>query len=301
VNGASGWSPDDIDPEPFIERAQEAWERTAAAARAGVDGARSQLERARAVIRLARVLRGPGFAADADRELQNAIRTCRPAAAASSDPELLEVFGDLLLEAGRRDDALAAYGLAALAGSDEAADQLSELSLEAALVTVGAPAGNDEAGAALRARVRELPPHERRALALTGLGTKPEYEVVGAYLRMSPDDVRHHERRGLALLAPALLAPEDEPSSIDELNIGATVRTGGFDPEFEDSTTLPGDVIGGTLTNDERAMIRLMDPADRARYLLQKRIQEKAEMKVLLSRLQSLRHQSAMSVINNIR
>ena len=262
MNGASGWSPDDIDPEPFIERAQEAWERTAAAARAGVDGARSQLERARAVIRLARVLRGPGFAADADRELQNAIRTCRPAAAASSDRKPLEASA---ISCWRPAGGTIRLRRTAWPPSPAVTRQRinSELSLEAALVTVGASAGNDEAGAALRARVRELPPHERRALALTGLGTKPEYEVVGAYLRMSPDDVRHHERRGLALLAPALLAPEDEPSSIDELNIGATVRTGGFDPEFEDSMTLPGEVIRGTLTNDERAMRRRMDPADR--------------------------------------
>jgi len=89
--------------------------------------------------------------------------------------------------------------------------------------------------------------------------------------------------------------------AIDKTNIGATVRTGGFDPEFEDPANMPGQVIGGTLTNDERAMIQLMDPKDRARYLLQKRIQEKAEMAVLLSQLQSLRHQTAMSVINNIR
>ena len=60
-------------------------------------------------------------------------------------------------------------------------------------------------------------------------------------------------------------------------------------------------VRSGTLTNDERAMIQLMDPKDRARYLLQKRIHEKAEMAVLLSQLQALRHQTAMSIINNIR
>lgn len=87
----------------------------------------------------------------------------------------------------------------------------------------------------------------------------------------------------------------------DPYNIGGTVRSGGFDPDFEDPANMPGQVIGGTLTNDERAMIQLMDPKDRARYLLQKRIQEKAEMAVLLSQLQSLRHQTAMSVINNIR
>lgn len=63
----------------------------------------------------------------------------------------------------------------------------------------------------------------------------------------------------------------------------------------------PGSVIGGTLTDDERAMIQQMDPKDRARYLLQKRIDEKAETSVLLSQLQSVRHQQAMSVINDIR
>jgi hypothetical protein len=51
----------------------------------------------------------------------------------------------------------------------------------------------------------------------------------------------------------------------------------------------------------ELDMIAQMDAKDRARYLLQKRIQEKAEMAVLLSQLQSLRHQTAMSIINNIR
>ncbi|MFE1222320.1 tetratricopeptide repeat protein, partial [Streptomyces sp. NPDC058759] len=55
------------------------------------------------------------------------------------------------------------------------------------------------------------------------------------------------------------------------------------------------------LTNDERAMLSLMDRKDRARYLLQRRIDEKREMSVLLSQLQALRHQTAMAVINNIR
>lgn len=88
---------------------------------------------------------------------------------------------------------------------------------------------------------------------------------------------------------------------ISNTNIGGYVYAGGFDENFADASHMPGEVIGGTLTNDERAMIQLMDPKDRARYLLQKRIQEKAEMAVLLSQLQSLRHQTAMSVINNIR
>lgn len=59
--------------------------------------------------------------------------------------------------------------------------------------------------------------------------------------------------------------------------------------------------IGGILTDEEKAMVNLMEPKDRARYLLQKRIQEKAEMPVLISQLKSLRHQTAMSVISNIR
>jgi hypothetical protein len=62
-----------------------------------------------------------------------------------------------------------------------------------------------------------------------------------------------------------------------------------------------GQVIGGPLTEDEQAMVDLMSPEDRARYLLAKRINDKAEMAVLLSQLQSQRHQTSMSVINNIR
>jgi hypothetical protein len=44
-----------------------------------------------------------------------------------------------------------------------------------------------------------------------------------------------------------------------------------------------------------------MDPADRARYLLQKRIAEKAETAALLADLQAKRHDTAKSVIDNIR
>lgn len=57
----------------------------------------------------------------------------------------------------------------------------------------------------------------------------------------------------------------------------------------------------GTLSNDEEAMLALMDPSDRARYVLQARIQEKAEMAALLTQLQSHRHEAALSVINNLR
>ena len=58
---------------------------------------------------------------------------------------------------------------------------------------------------------------------------------------------------------------------------------------------------GETLSSDEKAMLALMSPSDRARYVLQERIQEKAETAALLSQLQSLRHDTAMSAIDNIR
>ena len=47
-------------------------------------------------------------------------------------------------------------------------------------------------------------------------------------------------------------------------------------------------LIGGTLTNDEKLMVNMMLPEDRARYLLQKRMREKAEMAVLLTQLQQM-------------
>ena len=55
------------------------------------------------------------------------------------------------------------------------------------------------------------------------------------------------------------------------------------------------------MSSDEKAMLALMSPSDRARYVLQERIQERAEMAALLSQLQSLRHETAMSAIDNIR
>jgi hypothetical protein len=58
---------------------------------------------------------------------------------------------------------------------------------------------------------------------------------------------------------------------------------------------------GETLSSDEKAMLALMSPSDRARYVLQERIQERAEMAALLSQLQSLRHETAISAIDNIR
>jgi hypothetical protein len=73
--------------------------------------------------------------------------------------------------------------------------------------------------------------------------------------------------------------------------------------KFDSSFVSPfiGDVIGGTLTTEEQVMISLMEPKDRARYLLQKKMQEKAEMAALTSQLQGLRHSTAMAVIKNIR
>src|SRR3954469_7891111 len=50
---------------------------------------------------------------------------------------------------------------------------------------------------------------------------------------------------------------------------------------------------GLPLTDDEQTMLALMDPKDRARYLLQKRVQETAELGALLGQLQSLRHDTA--------
>ncbi|MEU3612499.1 hypothetical protein ABZ725_09330, partial [Streptomyces sp. NPDC006872] len=76
----------------------------------------------------------------------------------------------------------------------------------------------------------------------------------------------------------------------------ATLALGGLARARDDN-----DTAEQHLTQDERAMLSLMDPKARARYLLQKRINEKEEMGVLLNQLQALRHQTAMSVINNIR
>ena len=58
---------------------------------------------------------------------------------------------------------------------------------------------------------------------------------------------------------------------------------------------------GGTLSSDEEAVLALMSPSDRARYDLQARIQEQAQLAALLTQLQSLRHETGLSVINNIR
>jgi hypothetical protein len=47
--------------------------------------------------------------------------------------------------------------------------------------------------------------------------------------------------------------------------------------------------------------LNAMEPKDRARILLQERINNRAEKEIMLSQLQALRHQTAMSIINNIR
>ena len=61
-----------------------------------------------------------------------------------------------------------------------------------------------------------------------------------------------------------------------------------------------GDVAGTNMSNDERQMLAEMDPKDRNRYLLQKRMQEKAEIASLLSNLQKMRHDAAMAIISNM-
>jgi hypothetical protein len=59
--------------------------------------------------------------------------------------------------------------------------------------------------------------------------------------------------------------------------------------------------VRATLSPEERSMLGLMDPKDRAYYLLQKKMQERADMAELLSKLQALRHQTAMETIKNVR
>lgn len=60
-------------------------------------------------------------------------------------------------------------------------------------------------------------------------------------------------------------------------------------------------IVGSELSPEEAALVALLDPDDRARFLLQKRIQQKSEMASLVAQLQQLRDETAMSVINNIR
>ena len=60
-------------------------------------------------------------------------------------------------------------------------------------------------------------------------------------------------------------------------------------------------VVGEELTPEEAALVGQLDPRDRARFLLQKRIQEQAEIASLLSQVHQLRHDTAISVVNGIR
>jgi hypothetical protein len=62
-----------------------------------------------------------------------------------------------------------------------------------------------------------------------------------------------------------------------------------------------GDVVGGVMSPGERAMLGRMEPKDRARYLLQMKMQEKAELAALVVNLQALRNQNSMKIISNVR
>ena len=59
--------------------------------------------------------------------------------------------------------------------------------------------------------------------------------------------------------------------------------------------------VDSGLSPEEAAIAGQLDPADRARFLLQKRMQQRAEVAALVSQIAELRHQTAMSVINSIR
>jgi hypothetical protein len=55
------------------------------------------------------------------------------------------------------------------------------------------------------------------------------------------------------------------------------------------------------LSPEEAELVAHMDPDDRARYLLQRELAERAELAALLSQVQELRHRTALNTINNIR
>ena len=55
------------------------------------------------------------------------------------------------------------------------------------------------------------------------------------------------------------------------------------------------------LTDEERALLAQVDPSDQQRFELQERIQENAELAALLSELAKQRHETAKSIIDNIR
>lgn len=81
------------------------------------------------------------------------------------------------------------------------------------------------------------------------------------------------------------------------------ISSGAFDNMMPglSSMTLGGDPIGDMLTPEEQQMYMEMTPKEKQRFMLQKKMQDHAEMVALLSQIQAMRHQMAMQVINNIR
>jgi hypothetical protein len=60
-------------------------------------------------------------------------------------------------------------------------------------------------------------------------------------------------------------------------------------------------IVDSGLSPEESAVAAQLDPEDRARFLLQKRMQQQAEIASLLAQIQQLRHQTAMNTINAVR
>jgi hypothetical protein len=100
MNDSVGQPPNDLDPEPFIARAKQAWQATADGAKAQYDAARGPMEIARTAIRLSLILRGPGFRREADDVVRQAAARCRPAAL-RGQREAIEAVADLALHLGR--------------------------------------------------------------------------------------------------------------------------------------------------------------------------------------------------------
>jgi hypothetical protein len=290
---------DTVNPEPFIAEAKRRWQATADLARTEYRQALSEspIAISRTAVRLARILRGPGFTVEAGVVLREAFNLCVNRGL-TRNPEVLEALGDLARERGHRPEAISFYERAALEGDDAAVESLVDLSLEMPLAM---------AGAATLARIQQMSIQQRQVLALTVIATlpdsKPDYAYVGKIVRMTPEEVREHEGSALEGLDPLRLLPPAAEQSLpnDTAETPGPIYINSPDRKFAEPSHLPDEVIGAGLTDDERAMIELMDPKDRARYLLQRRIQEKAETATLLSQIQSLRHQTAMSIINNIR
>lgn len=221
--------------------AKRAWQVTVDVAKAQYDGARGPTEIARAAIRLSVILRGPGFRREADDIVREAASRCRPAAL-RGQREAIEAFADLALHLGRSAEAIRLFEEAAAAGSSDAMQQIVNEMLDGVLVGVGAP---------VQAAAKALTALERKALALTGVGTeRASYAYAGGILDISPDEVGRVVDRGLRALDPALLSPvlqdsNTEPSGLTptDSNIGGVVETGGFAPVFEDLSHMPGEVI----------------------------------------------------------